>query len=343
MPPPQKAPEEDSEEDDYMTMILPTEAPPKAESSLQRTQRLKREAAARGRPKSRAEIAEEEAQRREAAHSRSLLEAPAAMGSKGLAMMAKMGFRGGALGKEGSGGVTEPIRVFVREGKGGLGIEEEKRKRAREAEEQAEREGKKVKKIDPGDYRARMMQERETERLERQYRAAARLAQQLGEAENDDGKTTTASDEEDTAERADAKQKGTSKTKSKAAAPLKSINILWRGLVKERELGERDRAAKRELTDSLSSRLPGYAAADEDKDPDYRMAMGKDRELYAAAEDLDEDDAELEEFEAQEPRERLDKVLQHLREEHNYCFWCKSAYPDASMDGCPGPTEEDHD
>ncbi|CAI4216575.1 unnamed protein product [Parascedosporium putredinis] len=311
MPPPQKAPEEDSEEDDYMTMILPTEAP-KTESSLQRTQRLKREAAARGRPKSRAEIAEEEAQRREATHSRSLLEAPAAMGSKGLAMMAKMGFRGGALGKEGSGGVTEPIRVFVREGKGGLGIEEEKRKRAREAEEQAEREGKKVKKIDPGDYRARMMQERETERLERQYRAAARLAQQLGEAENDDGETAAASDEEDTA-----------------------------GM--ERELGERDRAAKRELTDSLSSRLPGYAAADEDKDPDYRMAMGKDRELYEAAEDLDEDDAELEEFEAQEPREKLAKVLQHLREEHNYCFWCKSAYPDASMDGCPGLTEEDHD
>lgn len=318
-------------------MALPTESAPKAESSLQRTQRLKREALARSRPKSRAELAQEEAARREAAHSRSLLETPAAMGSKGLAMMAKMGFRGGALGKEGgSGGVTEPIRVFVREGKGGLGIEEEKRKRLREEEERAEREGKRAKKVDPGDYRARMMKEREVERLERQVRAAARLAEQLHEAEEE------GAEEEDVTETSGEEVEKKKKKKKAKATPLKSINILWRGLVKERELAERDRAARRELTESLSTRLPRYADED-DGDADDRMAMGKDRVEYVESEDLDEEDPELEAFEALEPGERLTKVLEHLRRAHNYCFWCKTAYPDDSMEGCPGITEEDHD
>jgi len=32
-----------------------------------------------------------------------------------------------------------------------------------------------------------------------------------------------------------------------------------------------------------------------------------------------------------------------LREEFNYCFWCKCTYPGEDMEGCPGLTEEDHD
>jgi hypothetical protein len=58
---------------------------------------------------------------------------------------------------------------------------------------------------------------------------------------------------------------------------------------------------------------------------------------------LEEEDPELDEFNALAPAERLQKLVIYLREEYSYCFWCKYTYPDNKMEGCPGTTEEDHD
>jgi len=139
--------------------------------------------------------------------------------------------------------------------------------------------------------------------------------------------------------RAHAQEQDTKRTNGvteqpKKAKPLTKINILWRGLMKYRLEKERDRRMRYDLQQSIS-RLPTYEDPDEDKE--YRQAMGKEEE------EIEEEDHELDEFNALKPEVRLAKTVKYLRESHYYCFWCKFQYPDSSMDGCPGITEEDHD
>jgi len=45
------------------------------------------------------------------------------------------------------------------------------------------------------------------------------------------------------------------------------------------------------------------------------------------------------------PVERLDRVLQYLRAEYHYCFWCGTQYKgsDEMEEECPGPDEDMHD
>ncbi|KAH9007066.1 hypothetical protein EDB86DRAFT_3231551 [Lactarius hatsudake] len=45
------------------------------------------------------------------------------------------------------------------------------------------------------------------------------------------------------------------------------------------------------------------------------------------------------------PMERLSRVLQYLRAEYHYCFWCGTQYrsADEMADECPGPDEDMHD
>jgi len=95
-----------------------------------------------------------------------------------------------------------------------------------------------------------------------------------------------------------------------------------------------------DLQQSLS-RLPTYEDPDEDNDD--KRALGKDRIQHTLVEDLEEEDTELDDFNALEPAERLQKLVVYLREEFNYCFYCKYTYPDKEMEDCPGLTEEDHD
>ena len=327
----------DSEEEDYMKMTFtnpPAAAAAGKETSLQRRQRERREAELRSRPKSKAELAAEEEARREAAQSRSLFSTASlpsssagdAKKSKGLAMMAKMGFKGGALGKkrgekeEEDDRVTEPIRAEIRDGREGIGLESERKRKMREA---AERIGEAAKKsrVDEGEYRERVRREREEARLERMVLGAQKIA-----------------------ERMDGGEEGIVRV---ASTPLRSVPVLYRGLVRGRERAERDARMRRELelsSSSLSRKLPGYD--DEDEDEDDKRALGKTEDSssrYVTADDLDEEDDELDEFDVLPPDERLRRLVLHLRIEHRYCFWCKYAYPDAEMDGCPGLTEEDHD
>ncbi|POR38245.1 G patch domain-containing protein 11 [Tolypocladium paradoxum] len=324
----------DEDEDDYMNMTF-EEPALKTESSIQRTQRLKRESQARGVIKSKAQRAEEEAAAREKALSTSLLDDPRAKKSKGLAMMAKMGFSGGGLGKKteegdaAAAGRAEPIKVSVKEDRGGIGLDSEKKRRLQEA---VEARDIKVAKVEPEEYRERVRKEREEAKLEGQFRAAQRVAERLDE--EDVGGAASDGPSSPTEPAPESKSKPTS------SKPLKSISVLYRGLVRQREERERDRRMRHDLEQSLS-RLPTYD--DDDEDDDYKKALGKKQTVYVTAEDLDEEDEELDEFNAFSAGERLHKVVEYLRREHRYCFWCKMAYPDEAMNGCPGPTEEDHD
>lgn len=322
--------DEEDEEDDYMNMtILEPTAPKVQETYTQRRLRKEREAETRGRTKSKAELALEESAAREAALSKSLLDPanPSSTKNKGLAMMTKMGFKPGvALGaKDNVGARTEPIRISMKEDRGGIGLDAEKKRKFRE---EVEKEGKRVK-AEEGEYRERVRKEREDARLERMVGAAMRAAERMSDEREEELLATQTGDGES------EKKKRTISTK-----PLKSTNVLWRGLVRKREEKERDRRMRYDLQQSLS-RLPAYE--DEDEDKDDRRALGKDVVQHTLVEDLEEEDPELDAFNELEPAERLHKLVLHLREVYNYCFWCKYTYPDKEMDGCPGLTEEDHD
>ncbi|KAK1690713.1 hypothetical protein BDP55DRAFT_648204 [Colletotrichum godetiae] len=361
------------DEDDYMNMTFDeptTSATSKSqpETSLQRRQRLKREGEIRGRPKSKEELAAEEEAAREKALSRSLLETAAAKKSKGFAMMAKMGFKAGeALGAggagsgaangsgagagAGNGARTEPIAVEVKADRGGIGMESERKRKLREAAERIEeevREGKRVR-VDPLEYRDRVRMEREAARVQAQVFAAQRVSERMAEekeAEEAEGAGLLgfqgAADSTSNGDEGDGKKDKTKKTRATGAAsrPLKSINVLWRGLARHREEKERDRRMRYDLEQSLS-RLPTYE--DDDEDADDRTALGKKQIVYVTAEDLDEEDPELDAFNELEDAEKLRRLVEYLRREHRYCFWCKYTYPDDEMEGCPGVTEEDHD
>lgn len=315
-------PPEEDEEEDYMNMVIAEPTVPQKETSIQRRQRQKREAEIRGRVKSKAELAEEEKAARDAALSRSMLADTSSSKNKGLAMMAKMGFKpGAALGsKDNVDARIEPIGVSMKEDRGGIGLDTEKKRKFRE---EVEKEGKRVK-AEEGDYRERVRREREEARLEGLVGAAMRVAERMNE-EKEEAEASTPEDP----------KKRTISTK-----PLKQINILWRGLVRRREEKERDRRMRYDLHQSLS-RLPTYDDADEDKED--KRALGKDRIQHTLVEDLEEEDPDLDAFNELDPAERLHKLVLHLREEYNYCFWCKFTYPDKDMEGCPGLTEEDHD
>ena len=325
-PPESKAAEED--EDDYMNMIIAEPTKPKEkETYTQRRMRKQREAESRGRTKSKIEQAADEAAARDAALSASLFTNPAtATNNKGLAMMAKMGFKpGAALGsKDNTDARTEPIGINMKEDRGGIGLDAEKKRKFRE---EAEREGKRVK-AEEGDYRERVRREREELRLEGMVGAAMRVAERMdGEREEE-----AAFEAGDTTP--DVKKRKISNK------PLKQINILWRGLIRKREEKERDRRMRYDLHQSLS-RLPTYEDADEGTED--KRALGKDTTQYVLVEDLEEEDLELDEFNALDPAVRLLKLVDYLRQEFHYCFWCKCTYPDEEMEGCPGLTEEEHD
>lgn len=298
------------DEDDYLTMTF-EEPTTKTETFSQRKQRLAREAEARGRPKSKAEIAEEERRKREEALNTANIDAK----SKGFKMMAALGYKpGSALGTANGSAqdkrLLEPIAVDMKEDRGGIGADAEKKRKFRE---QVARQGEveKRQKVDAEEFRIRQQIDREEKKQESQFYGAMKVATQLEEKEE-----------------------------GLKSRPLSSYNVLWRGLVKQRMLAEREKRMKYDMQQSLP-RLPTFDDPDEDKDDE--IALSRKSEIEEADIELDQEDEELDEFEALPPAEKLDKIVEKLREQWHYCFWCKYRYPDAEMEGCPGKTEEDHD
>ncbi|ROV99935.1 hypothetical protein VMCG_06233 [Cytospora schulzeri] len=368
--------EEEEEEDDYMNMTFTDAAPAQPETSLQRRQRLRKEGLQRGHVPSKAELAAQERQRREEGLARSLIPdhittsaaatataaaAAAAKKSKGLAMMAKMGFKpGSTLGRSSGDARSEPIRIEIKEDRGGIGADAERKRKVQEAADAAGL-AKRARVEELGDYRERMAREKAAARRERQVFAAQKIAERMDEefggvvvagGSGGQGEGEGEGEEEEEEEYEKKKNKGGDKTGKTSSRPLKSIPVLYRGLVREREEKERDRRMRYDLEQSsggLSARLPAYDDDDGTMDDDDRMALGrrtgenKNKTAYMPADDLDEEDPELEEFDGLDGEEKLGRILEYLRGRYRYCFWCKCAYPDGEMEGCPGLTEEDHD
>lgn len=307
----------DEDEDDYLSMTFDNTASNKVkETSIQRTARLKKEAAERGRVPSKAQRAQAAEEAREKA-----LAAELDSSNKGAKMMAKMGFKGGALGKT-ENARTRPIEIQMKDDRTGIGMENEKKRKIREAAEAMNANEKRVK-LTEEEYRERARLEREEKRQEGQMWSAMRTLEGFedegaageGPPDGEDGK-------------ADQSAK---KTK---AVPLRSINLLWRPLVRQRLERDRERRMRNDLAQSLSRRNDYN---DESGDEDDKLVFGTEVE-----EDLEEEDEELDEFQALPTGERLDKILAYLREKYHYCFWCKFRYTDEEMDGCPGLTEDEH-
>jgi hypothetical protein len=281
---------------------------------------------------SKSERAAQEAARRDEALATSTLNPT----NKGFQMMAKLGFKPGeSLGKRTSDTDTdsdsraraEPLNLTFKENRGGIGLDTEKKRKIREEAEEA---SKKIK-HEEGTYRDRVREERETKKIEAQVRAAQKVAERL------DG------------EESEQPSEGEKEAKRKPVKLTSHLNVLYRGLVREREKHDIDKQARHALQSSLPTSFFPRAQLPEYDDPtlerDDKKALGQVDEQTAALEiELDDEDEELDAFNALEPGERLHKLVMYLREEHRYCFWCKYAYEtEAEMEGCPGLTEEDHD
>lgn len=303
----------EDEEDDYLSMSFLDSAPAAKETSLQRTARLKKEAAERARIPSKAERKEREKEEREKALTTQL-----DASNKGAQMLAKMGFKGGALGKT-EGARTQPIELNMKDDRGGIGMDSEKKRKIREAAEAMEGTEKK-RKVGEDEYRARTKEEREGKRNEGMMWSAMR--------------TLEGFETEDTGESAENANDGEKKS-TIDRKPMGSINILWRPLVKQRLEKERERRRRYDLEQSLSRRAE---YDDPDADEDDKLAYGHE------VEELDEEDEELDEFEALSAAERLEKIINELRQKYCYCFWCKFKYANEEelADQCPGLSEDEH-
>ncbi|KKY28538.1 putative g-patch domain-containing protein [Phaeomoniella chlamydospora] len=317
--PPKTGSTNDEEEDDYLTMNFedPAATTSRKETLTQARKRKLLHAETAGRPKSKAELAAEEARRREEGLATKL---GATADNKGLKMMQKLGYKpGSALGvnREGDRQRLDPIGLSMKEDRSGIGRESEAKRKIRETFEREQGEEKR-RKVEEGEFVDRVRQEREEKRKEGQFFGAQKVAEGLEE-------------EEEISEDERRRRK------------LKNVPVMWRSLVKKREIEERDRRQRHDLYTSLSRR-PEFE--DPELDESDKLAMGNPKDPGQVFEvddsELDEDDPELEEFESQDSGTRLDQLVTFLREHWHYCFWCKYRYQNAEMEGCPGLTEEEH-
>jgi|SRR5579859_5096856 len=116
-------------------------------------------------------------------------------------------------------------------------------------------------------------------------------------------------------------------------------NVFWRGLERDRENEDKEKRLKNRIMYERSASLLGES----------------DDEEYDTVVQLEEEDTELDEFEALPLENQLEMVLHYMRETHFYCYWyydqetraksrCGCAYDDAKdlAENCPGLNEDDH-
>jgi Domain of unknown function (DUF4187) len=91
----------------------------------------------------------------------------------------------------------------------------------------------------------------------------------------------------------------------KAGTKVES-NVFWRGLDRERENEEKERRFKRRMLYEQSPNLLG------DSD---------DEEYDKTVQPLDDEDTELDEFEALPLGSQLEMIVHYMREKYFYCLW----------------------
>jgi hypothetical protein len=226
-------------------------------------------------------------------------------------MLAKLGYKPGtALGAARPDAAIEPIRVVVKEDKGGIGLDTDRKRKLKEAAESVAKKSKESVEDFVDRVRSGHLEKRREGQIFAAQKVAEKLDTEIYEKENSHNKPL-----------------------------LKSLNVLWRENARNRLLKEEERRMKNDLLQS-ATRLPTYE--DPDEDEDYDKALGKDVPV-TYDEGLNEEDPEVEEFNGLPSEDRLQKLVEYLRSTYCYCFWCKHQYADLEMDGCPGTLEEDHD
>lgn len=268
-------------------------------------------------------------------------------------MMKMMGFKpGSALGKRRSppaepsnpsGGEPgnknwvptearlEPIGVVPKEDRGGIGHVAAQRAKVKAAFRDVKKQ-----EMTPDEYRQRIAEEREEKLKESQFYAAQKVCEGFDTERDHPGEAA----------------KGKDLVGRERMVPLKNINILWRGLVKHREGKEKERRMKYDLMQSLDQpRLPGYDRNHE-LDTEDKVALGIGSPSLGrvagmtyvedGGDEEQEEDEELEAFEALSFAGKLQRAVEYLRHEYHYCFWCKYKYENEEMDGCPGSEEDLH-
>lgn len=362
------------EEDDYMSMTFTDPTPKKPSTSLERARQQRLEAESRSRPRSKADLEREAAFKREVGLNSALNDE-----SKGAKMMAKMGYKTGeALGRSESSSsapnadpgtlsasvhtaqassstpqpttsaptdsrLHEPLRPTQRDHRVGLGADTAVKRRAEETiSAQLASSRAKAAKLSSGldTYRSTVGAEREEKRLEGCVWAAMKIAESL-DLQSQGHVCAGNGSEDDDGGRLDVD------AKDLTAAEIRSVNVLYRDLVIRRRERALDAQRRREL--SSFANLPSLRDTEEDGHDRLALqpASGIDDEedLAETVQDAEGDeveDAEMVAFRESPVRERLDRLVGHLMEQHRYCFWCKYQYPDAEMDGCPGVSEDEH-
>ncbi|KAI8880109.1 hypothetical protein K501DRAFT_287070 [Backusella circina FSU 941] len=163
----------DSEEEDYMSLKFlegaeqfEKERKPATYSEKRKQQIRQQQKKAHIKP--RAVLEQEERERG--------LETSVSSDNKGLKMLMKMGFKQGTgLGKD---GITQPIKVELKAGRHGIGMDNHL-KREREEQEKEELELRKRLQVDPDDYRATMAQKAKENQMSRYLKAAVSICQNL--------------------------------------------------------------------------------------------------------------------------------------------------------------------
>lgn len=279
------------------------------ETSAQRRLRKQREAEERSRPPPATEKPPTEPE-------------PLAPTSKGFKILSALGYRAGsALGAEGNpNALLQPIGVEVKEDKGGIGHESEKKRKVREEWEKVEGVEKRIK-AEAGDYRIRVAKEREERRAEKMWWGAMKVLEGLEDGEAVAGASNGKGSEGEDGRKVEMKR------------PIKIVNLIYRPLIRDRLEKERERRMRNDLYQSLT-RNTTYDDPEEDEHD--KQAFGNEEE------ELEEEDEELEGYLMLEPSERLGRALRELRDKWRYCFWCKHRYEDEEMEGCPGTDEDSH-
>jgi Domain of unknown function (DUF4187) len=83
-------------------------------------------------------------------------------------------------------------------------------------------------------------------------------------------------------------------------------NVFWRGLDRERESIEKEKRFRRRILYEASANLLGES---------------DDEEYDKVEQEKDDEDAELDEFEALPLENQLEMILHYMRETYCYCFW----------------------
>ncbi|KAG0020929.1 hypothetical protein BGZ80_003345 [Entomortierella chlamydospora] len=272
--------------------------------------------------------------------------------NKGMAMLLKMGFkRGGTLGapkpsarseSQSSNGSTggrpdalrAPIEVQMKQGRGGLGLDSEKK---RQAEEELQRHVDEAHRAFDQDFRGQKMNKFEIEKRSRQLGAARAICMQL------DAKMSKAA--QDQAQKDDTEDMGRS-------------NEFWwiSDSVTDDILGTRLMGPGAEVTKADINQQGFDHDDDDDDDDDGNPELKKEKRIKLdplVSAEIHEGAIQDEEppkwgerlgFAQLEVHEKLYKVVHYLRTKHYYCFWCSAQYygADDLAQNCPGEDEDDH-